>query len=71
MNEQAQEPLTFIHLDESNPTPLYLQLQQSIEDAVRKGALKADAALPGLTDLAKQLGIARVTVAKPFTGLVQ
>ncbi len=58
-------------LDESNPTPLYLQLQQSIEEAVRKGTLKADDALPGERDLAKQLGISRVTVRKAITGLVK
>jgi GntR family transcriptional regulator len=58
-------------LDETNPTPLYLQLQQSIEEAVRKGSLKADDALPGERDLAKQLGISRVTVRKAITGLVK
>jgi GntR family transcriptional regulator len=58
-------------LDEDNPTPLYLQLQQSIEEAVRKGSLKADDALPGERDLAKQLGISRVTVRKAITGLVK
>jgi GntR family transcriptional regulator len=71
MNEQSSESLTFVPLDEGNPTPLYLQLQQSIEEAVRKGALMADAALPGERDLAKQLGISRVTVRKAITGLVQ
>ncbi len=71
MTEQAAEALPLIPLDEGNPTPLYLQLQQSIEDAVRKGALKADAALPGERDLAKQLGISRVTVRKAITGLVK
>ena len=71
MTEQSSESLTFVPLDEGNPTPLYLQLQQSIEEAVRKGALKADAALPGERDLAKQLGISRVTVRKAITGLVQ
>jgi len=58
-------------LDETNPTPLYLQLQQAIEEAVRKGTLKADDALPGERDLARQLGISRVTVRKAITGLVR
>ncbi|MFD0464554.1 GntR family transcriptional regulator [Microvirga aerilata] len=71
MSDASGDPLSFIPLNEGNPTPLYLQLQQSIEDAVRKGALKADAALPGERDLAKQLGISRVTVRKAITGLVQ
>lgn len=71
MIDPASEALSLIPLDESNPTPLYLQLQQSIEEAVRKGTLKADTALPGERDLAKQLGISRVTVRKAITGLVK
>jgi hypothetical protein len=40
MTPPATESLPLLPLDESNPTPLYLQLQQSIEEAVRKGAIK-------------------------------
>ncbi|WP_230530326.1 GntR family transcriptional regulator [Microvirga roseola] len=71
MTEQASEPLSLLPLDDGNPTPLYLQLQQAIEEAVRKGSIKPDAALPGERDLAKQLGISRVTVRKAITGLVK
>ena len=71
MAGQAPEALSPISLDEANPTPLYLQLQQSIEEAVRKGSIKPDDALPGERDLAKQLGISRVTVRKAITGLVK
>lgn len=70
MSDQSTAALA-LPLDDANPTPLYLQLQQSIEDAVRKGSLKADDALPGERDLAKQLGISRVTVRKAITGLVK
>ena len=66
-----REALALLRSTRANPTPLYLQLQQSIEEAVRKGALKADEALPGERDLAKQLGISRVTVRKAITGLVK
>ena len=58
-------------LDETNPTPLYLQLQRVIQDAVRAGKLKADEALPSERDLARQLGISRVTVRKAIAGLVE
>lgn len=71
MQNQATDQLTLDTLDETNPTPLYLQLQQTIEEAVRNGTLKPDAALPGERDLAKQLGISRVTVRKAITGLVK
>jgi len=70
MSGQAT-PALALPLDGANPTPLYLQLQQSIEDAVRRGSLKADDALPGERDLARQLGISRVTVRKAITGLVK
>jgi GntR family transcriptional regulator len=71
MTDPASDALALVPLDEGNPTPLYLQLQQSIEEAVRKGSIKPDAALPGERDLAKQLGISRVTVRKAITGLVK
>jgi GntR family transcriptional regulator len=58
-------------VDESKATPLYLQLQRAIRDAVRAGTIKADEALPSERDLAKQLGISRVTVRKAIAGLVE
>ena len=58
-------------LDESSPTPLYLQLQRVIQDAVRTGKLKADEALPSERDLASRLRISRVTVRKAIAGLVE
>jgi GntR family transcriptional regulator len=58
-------------LDESSPTPLYLQLQKLIQDAVRSGQLRVDEALPSERDLSKQLGISRVTVRKALAGLVE
>jgi GntR family transcriptional regulator len=58
-------------LDESSPTPLYLQLQKLIQEAVRIGRLRADEALPSERDLSKQLGISRVTVRKALAGLVE
>ena len=51
-------------LDEQSPTPLYLQLQRLIQESVGAGKLKADEALPSERDLARQLGISRVTVRK-------
>jgi GntR family transcriptional regulator len=58
-------------LDESSPTPLYLQLQRVIRDWVTGGSLQADEALPSERDLARQLGISRVTVRKAIGGLVE
>jgi GntR family transcriptional regulator len=58
-------------VDDSKPTPLYLQLQQAIRQAMQSGALKADEALPSERDLARELGISRVTVRKAIAGLVE
>lgn len=58
-------------VDDSKPTPLYLQLQQAIRLAMQSGALKADEALPSERDLARELGISRVTVRKAIAGLVE
>ncbi len=57
-------------LDESSPTPLYLQLQRLIQKQVHTGRLRAGEALPSERDLARQLGISRVTVRKAIAGLV-
>jgi GntR family transcriptional regulator len=58
-------------LDESSPTPLYLQLQRLIQEAVHAGRLRADEALPSERELSKQLNISRVTVRKALAGLVE
>jgi GntR family transcriptional regulator len=58
-------------LDENSPTPLYLQLQRLIQQAVRSGKLRAEEALPSERDLSRQLGISRVTVRKALVGLVE
>lgn len=58
-------------LDEMSPTPLYLQLQRLIQNLVRGGKLQAGEALPSERDLARQLGISRVTVRKAISGLVE
>jgi GntR family transcriptional regulator len=58
-------------LDETSPTPLYLQLQRVIQDAVAAGRIRTDEALPSERDLARQLGISRVTVRKALSGLVE
>ena len=58
-------------LDESSPTPLYLQLQRLIQNQVHAGKLQAGEALPSERDLAHQFGISRVTVRKAIAGLVE
>lgn len=70
MLDQADERKIGTGLDETNPTPLYLQLQRLIQNRVDAGTLQAGEALPSERDLARQLGISRVTVRKALAGLV-
>lgn len=58
-------------LDGASPTPLYLQLQKVIRAWLDDGRHKVDEALPSERDLARQLGISRVTVRKAIAGLVE
>ena len=58
-------------LDGASPTPLYVQLQKVIQTWLGDGKLRSDEALPSERDLAKQLGISRVTVRKAIAGLVE
>ncbi|AMB84479.1 GntR family transcriptional regulator [Pseudomonas agarici] len=50
--------------DESQPTPLYLQLARNLEAAIHAGQWKAEQALPSERNLSEQLGISRVTARK-------
>lgn len=54
----------------ARPTHAYLQLRQSIQQAIESGALEAGNALPSERDLADQLSLSRVTVRKAIAGLV-
>ena len=57
-------------ISSDSPTPLYLQLQNSLRRAVLAGQLETDDAIPGERELAAGLGISRVTVRKALRGLV-
>ncbi|MDP9138220.1 MAG: GntR family transcriptional regulator, partial [Pseudomonadota bacterium] len=50
--------------------PLYLRLKKLVTDAVDRGLLAETAAIPGERDVARLLGISRVTVRKAFADLV-
>lgn len=58
-------------LDESSAQPLYQQLQRSLRDAIEKGVIAPDDALPPERDLAEMLGVSRITVRKAIDELVE
>jgi len=56
---------------DGNPSPLYLQLQQLIRDAIRRNVLaQGDAILPE-RELAIEYDVSRITVRKAIEGLVE
>src|SRR6185436_16625404 len=58
-----------ISLDRNSAQPLYTQLAQDIQRRIRSGALPAGARLPTVRELARQLGITRLTVHSAYSEL--
>ena len=56
--------------DDSQPTPLYLQLARNLESAIHAGQWKAEQAMPSERNLSEQLGISRVTARKALEVLL-
>ena len=59
----ASGPIT---IDRTSPVPLYFQLAQHFESAIRSGALKVGARLENEVQLAQMLGLSRPTVRAAF-----
>ena len=57
-------------LQKADPTPLYLQLQRILRDAIDSHIVKADQALPTERDLAEEFEVSRITGRKASDGLV-
>ena len=55
-----------IEIDRTSPVPLYFQLAQHFEKAIRSGALRAGARLDNEVELAVRLGLSRPTVRAAF-----
>lgn len=53
-----------------DPTPLYLQLQRVLRDAISDQRLIQDDAIPPERDLAAEFDVSRITVRKAVDGLV-
>jgi len=55
-----------ITIDRASPVPLYFQLAQHFETAIRSGTLKAGTRLDNEVELAERLGLSRPTVRAAF-----
>lgn len=58
-----------IQLNRNSPQPLYTQLAQDILRRIRLGVLPPGARLPPVRDLARQLGVTRLTVHSAYSEL--
>lgn len=66
----APEIFARTRIADGGPAPLYLKLKRLVTDAIAQGELAGHDAIPGERDLARMLGISRVTVRKAFADLV-
>ncbi|MEP7023334.1 MAG: GntR family transcriptional regulator [Actinomycetota bacterium] len=55
-----------VSIDRNSPVPLYFQLAQHLEKAIRSGALPVGTRLDNEVQLAKELGLSRPTVRAAF-----
>src|SRR6202161_4893029 len=55
-----------ISIDRTSPVPLYFQLAQHFESAIRSGSLKVGARMENEVQLAELLGLSRPTVRAAF-----
>jgi DNA-binding GntR family transcriptional regulator len=60
-----------VSIDRSSPVPLYFQLAQQLEAAIRSGALPVGTRLDNEVQLAKELGLSRPTVRAAFLYLAE
>lgn len=58
-----------ISLNRNSPQPLYTQLAHDIQRRIRSGALPPGARLPTVRELARQLGVTRLTVHTAYSEL--
>lgn len=57
-------------LQKNDATPLYLQLEKILRDAIHGDLMKAEEAIPAERDLAEEFEVSRITVRKAIGGLV-
>ncbi len=58
-------------IDKQNATPIYLQLKRSLIKKIKAGDLAPNSMIPSELQLAKQLGVSRMTVNKALNELVR
>src|SRR5438876_10909462 len=60
-----------LHVDASDSTPIWSQIEECLRRLVASGALAPGAAIPSVRDLARELSINPATVAKAYQRLAE
>jgi GntR family transcriptional regulator / MocR family aminotransferase len=68
MNHKTEQ-IPFIFWDDNSNLPMYRNICEAIRKAILRGELSAKTRLPSTRDLAKQLGVSRITVVNAFEQL--
>lgn len=58
-----------LHINTASRTPIYQQLAQQIREAIARGELQPEAALPSVRQLSRELVVNPNTVARAYTEL--
>lgn len=64
-----KDRIPFILLDENSDTPIYRQIYESVRQAILTGKLQPKTQLPATRLLAKQFGVARMTIINAYEQL--
>jgi GntR family transcriptional regulator/MocR family aminotransferase len=62
-------PISPIHLDRSDPEPLYRQIERQLRASIEDGRLRPGSSLPGIRSLARALNVAPNTVVLAYEQL--
>ncbi len=69
MSSSADDDLTGRLVDETLPTPLYHQIYLLLRERIVSGRVRRGELLPGEQDLARRLGVSRITVKRALNEL--
>lgn len=71
MQNQLLEEYQRLQVGEATRAVAYLRLRRALQNLIDAGVLRPGQALPGERDLAKLLGLSRVTIRKALAGLIE
>ena len=64
-------PAALLRIDDGDPRPIWLQIEEALLAAVATGSFERGAAVPSVRDMAKQLRVNPNTIAKVYQRLTE